>query len=38
MSFRKGVRSGEVSLREMAAYYIDQAKLFSVPLTMIAMV
>lgn len=35
ISFRSGIRSGEVCLREMAAYYLDDSKIHSVPSTTI---
>ena len=31
MSFRKGIRSGEVCIREVAAYYLDLENLHNVP-------
>lgn len=32
-SFRSGIKSGEVSLREVAAYYLDEQKIHGVPQT-----
>lgn len=32
-SFRPGIKSGEVSLREAAAYYLDEQKIHGVPHT-----
>lgn len=32
-SFRSGIRSGEVCLRELAAFYLDDQKIHSVPRT-----